>query len=221
MGPEEALHAILGAGEASSMPDTAPGRRWTSGLLARIDRSSREVVAERERRFTEAAFVGNLLVARIDPPLRLSPRERLDAGVRAHDVGEIVEYGHLWALGGLAYLFGAEMACGEFDRWATATGGIGLHRYLVWYDERAHFDDVRTWARELREAYGPLLGDLYQVLLHQDPDILGRIADRFDLPGPTPTRSLWDIAFPHQAGERDAVPVFDTGAAGRTYATTS
>lgn len=174
----------------------SPGARWASGLLARLGYPEVELVAEKEHRAIEAGFVGDLLVGRIDPPLRLSPRDRREAGERARDIGASVRYAHLWALDSIAYLYAAEQSAGDPGRWLTAVGGVGLHRYLKWCDERAHFEDASAWARELRTESGSLLSDLYEVMLHEDPSILGSIAARLGLPPPMPRRSLWDIAYP-------------------------
>jgi hypothetical protein len=174
----------------------SPGARWASGLLARLGHPAVELAAEREHRAVEAGFVGDLLVSRIDPPLRLSPRDRREVGESACDIGASVRYAHLWALDSIAYLYAAEQSAGDPGRWLTAVGGVGLHRYLKWCDERAHFEDASAWARELRAESGSLLSDLYDVVLHEDPAILGGIAARLGLPPPLPRRSLWDIAYP-------------------------
>ncbi len=173
-----------------------PGARWASGLLERLGDPGVERAAEKEHRAIEAGFVGDLLVSRIDPPLRLSPRDRKEAGDSARDIGASVRYAHLWALDSIAYLYAAEQSAGDPGRWLTAVGGVGLHRYLKWCDERAHFEDASAWARELRAESGSLLSNLYEVVLHEDPAILGAIAVRLGLPPPLPRRSLWDIAYP-------------------------
>ena len=201
----EPVSAILGGGTAAA-PEVPIDRVHGSRLLLRPDRPSTDPATTVDRRLAETDFVGNLLVARIDPPLRLSPRSRREAGDRAPAVGAMVGYGHLWALCSLAYLFSAELAADDYDRWSTAVTGIGLHRYYRWDDERAHQRDASTWARELRAAHGGLLGDLFQVLLHQDPDMLGRIAVRLGLPEPQPTASLWEIAHPKGARVRGHAP---------------
>ncbi len=183
-----------------------PASRWASGLLARLGHPEVAQAAEKERRAIETGFVGELLVGRIDPPLRLSPRQRREAGAKAHEVGSAVRYAHLWAHDSVAYLFTAEMAAGDLTRWQAAVGGVGLHRYLRWCDERAHFEDASAWASDLRAGCGTVLSDLYEVALHEDPAILGGIAARMGLPAPSPTRSLWDIAYPPATGAARAAP---------------
>jgi len=198
MSAREPIAVILGGPSLASGHDVPIDRAHGGGLLARLDLERlglerHDPPPRPEHRFAEADFVGSRLVARIDPPLRLSPHARLEAGGNAHDVGEVVGFGHMWALCCLSYLFAAELAAGDVGRWLTAVTGIGLHRYFRWDDERAHLADASTWAHELRAAHGRLLGDLYDVLGHQDPQILGSIAARLGLPEPRPARSLWEI----------------------------
>lgn len=182
MGTDDLVSVILGEGTVNSLS------QWQADRVE--ERSEMVRLAEVARRVAAVCAVGDELLRRIAPPLRMPPRDRnIDLG-GDRDEGESVTFRDLWVRRDLNGLFAAELADGDFTRWETA-GGSGA----PWSDERAHFENASRWAKELRSIYGPLLSVMYQVLLNYSPsETLGTVTARLGLPEPEPTMSLIDIA---------------------------
>ena len=182
MDTDDLVSVILGEGTVNSLSEWRADRAEERSETARL--------AEVERRVVAVCAVGDEIVRRIAPPLRMPPRDRdIDPG-KGRENGESITFRDLWFRRDLNGLFAAELAAGDFTRWETAGGGGA-----PWSDERAHFENVSRWAKELRSIYGPLLSVMYQVLLNYSPsETLGTVTARLGLPEPEPTMSLTDIA---------------------------